>query len=220
MSRLLTPQPSMADQLLPCASGSTLVAHTITVLLPDLVSRTYIEAADIENFVFAHTHRAVTPTVTHLLVYLFACHAALGVPEVPDLSHLRLLHAGKMYTIPRRSDLLARLPWLAVACRTLATFQLVVTPPPPYIVLPLPKTPDALLGQTLLAPDQDLVYAVTYLDAMVRFVKHRLSLLSCDSRLTLSLSTDVEEDKQRAARNRLKRFFTRRRRMPRPQIAT
>ncbi|QFZ29550.1 hypothetical protein EJF18_60060 [Clavispora lusitaniae] len=186
---------------------------SVTIIMPDFISRVSVSMNSIASFVAQYTPQAVEISVTHLLLYTFATHV-----DDPNLciNHLKLLHLGKQYSIQTLSDLHQPQPPLQSICSRFATFQLFITDNLVSVPLALPMS-DLIQRSLHVVRSSDPDRPVTYADAMLRIIRKRSRRKSsvssvASSRTSGASVTDVEEpqsdaDISRKMKATWKRFF-------------
>lgn len=153
------------------ATGSAMsqvqTERTMTVWHPNLVDKRVVTISEVQNFVFDILKKNVDITILHFLIYLFATSAD---EDTRCINQLKLLHAGKQYTLQRTSDLSRRSPLLKDVITHFSTFQMFRSDElrcPPLTLLA-----SELIEQTTCFYEKSCEDApVTYAEAIYKLIK-------------------------------------------------
>lgn len=172
---------------------------TLAVWLPNLVDKWDVKVADVENFVASVLNQNVDVTFLHLLIFLyFKLNERLEC-----INQVKLLHAGKQYSVLRKSDLSRRMPLLREAAQRYSTFQLFVSNE--LRCAPFNLLDDELIQQAALYSSHLYDNAsVTYAEAIIKLIKRLTASMRTNNHKRTGSVSMADNDKFKST---LKRVF-------------
>lgn len=183
--------------------------NSVTVILPDMVTRKQYSIRQIEQFVLDH----VAPPsprlqIAHLMVFIFSQNLD---DSISNVSEMRLLHMGRLYDAHSPHDFY-RMPYLDSVAGNFAVFQLLARP---STISTLPANIGEILHKLLNSQGRgraESVSSVTYADAMIRIIrkasrKLSVSLAATARSTTNDSTTDISVEEKPKRRVRWRRAF-------------
>lgn len=173
-NRIILSPCSSSETLLslhPTDASTLLLVPRFTVWEPNQEGKRIVSLRQVEDYVFGTLNAQVDITILHFLIYLYAT-SENSSPNYP-ISKLKLLHAGKAYSIQETLDIAKRSPLLRDVAQY-STFQMFRTE---YLrSLPVTLLASELLQRTsefYLQSSEDV--AVTYAEAIFKTFKKSAS---------------------------------------------
>lgn len=173
--------------------------NTMTVWEPNLVDKRVVTLSEVENYVYDILKERVDITILHFLIYLFATSSE---EDREYINQIKLLHAGKQYSIQRMSDLSRRSPLLKDVVSLYSTFQMFRTdelrcPPLKLLVSDLMKQTTSFYAISC----QDT--SATYAEAIYKMIKKSSSAL----RTGETKSSKLSDGNHKTLKGALKKVF-------------